>query len=203
MVTFETTSKGKPMVRDSNNYTYVANTSFTEVKYWKYSVKMCSARIRTRISSSNLIGKYNYGTSIMANEAEPVVFSYGNCNYGKCYIMANVLKLFAYKNIKNTYDRAQMSSLLIPQFYCSHNFKSIIFFGFILRLTFVQITVSREEFDNAVSELNLYVKPIGLSAIKFQYTDWMDPENSRSRARKPIPTFTSHSTGMVFVLTFN
>ena len=95
MVTFETTSKGKPMVRDSNNYTYVANTSFTEVKYWKYSVKMCSARIRTRISSSNLIGKYNYGKGIMANEAEPGDFSYGNCNYGKCYIMANVLKLFA------------------------------------------------------------------------------------------------------------
>ena len=39
-MTFETTSKGKPMVRDSNNYTYVANTSSTEVKYWKYSVKM-------------------------------------------------------------------------------------------------------------------------------------------------------------------
>ena len=86
-------------------------------------------------------GKYNYGKGIMANEAEPGDFSYGNCNYGKCYIMANVLKLFAYKNIKNTYDRAQMSSLLIPQFYCSHNFKSIIFFfevfGFILHLTFV------------------------------------------------------------------
>ena len=32
LVTIETTSKGKPMVRDSNNYTYVANTSFTEVK---------------------------------------------------------------------------------------------------------------------------------------------------------------------------
>jgi len=49
LVTFETTSKGYPMVRDSNNYTYVANVSSTEVKYWKCSVKMCSARIRTRI----------------------------------------------------------------------------------------------------------------------------------------------------------
>ena len=74
-------------------------------------------------------------------------------------------------------------------------FKNIVFlevFRFILRWTFVQITVSRDEFDNAVSELNLYVKPIGLSAIKFQYTDWMDPENSRSRARKPVQTFTSN-----------
>ena len=42
LVTFETTSKGKPMGRDSNYYTYVANASFTEVKYWKCSVKMCS-----------------------------------------------------------------------------------------------------------------------------------------------------------------
>ena len=41
LVTFETTSKGKPMVRDSNNYTYVANALSTEVKYWKCSVKMC------------------------------------------------------------------------------------------------------------------------------------------------------------------
>ena len=32
LVTFETISKGKLMVRDSNNYTYVANTSLTEVK---------------------------------------------------------------------------------------------------------------------------------------------------------------------------
>ena len=39
LVTFETTTS-KPMVRDSNNYTYVANTSFTEVKYWKCSIKM-------------------------------------------------------------------------------------------------------------------------------------------------------------------
>ena len=31
LVTFETTSKGKPMVRDNNNYTYVANASSTEV----------------------------------------------------------------------------------------------------------------------------------------------------------------------------
>ena len=48
-MTFEITSKGKPMVRDSYIYTYVANTSFTLMKYWKCSVKMCSARIRTRI----------------------------------------------------------------------------------------------------------------------------------------------------------
>ena len=55
-MTFETTSKGKPMVRETNNYTYVAIASSTEVKYWKCLVKFCSARIRTRISSSNLIG---------------------------------------------------------------------------------------------------------------------------------------------------
>ena len=42
--------------QNTNNYTYVANASSTEVKYWKCLVKLCSARIRTRISSSNLIG---------------------------------------------------------------------------------------------------------------------------------------------------
>ena len=47
LVTFDTTCKGKPMGRDSNNYTIVANTSSTEVKYWKCLAKMCSARIRT------------------------------------------------------------------------------------------------------------------------------------------------------------
>jgi len=56
LVTFEITGKGKPMVWDSNNYTYVAKASSTAVKYWKCLIKMCSARIRTRISSSNLIG---------------------------------------------------------------------------------------------------------------------------------------------------
>ena len=45
LVTFEATSIGEPMVQDSNNYTYVANASSTEVKYWKRLVKMCSARI--------------------------------------------------------------------------------------------------------------------------------------------------------------
>ena len=32
-------------------------------------------------------------------------------------------------------------------------------------------------FDKAVIELNKYVKPVGLSAIKFTYTNWMDPDN--------------------------
>jgi len=59
LVNFETTSKGKPIGRDSsNNYTYVANASSTEVKYWKCSVKMYSARIRTRIQTVSELDLY-------------------------------------------------------------------------------------------------------------------------------------------------
>ena len=38
-MTFETTSKGKPMIRDGKNYTYVANASSTGVKYWNVRLK--------------------------------------------------------------------------------------------------------------------------------------------------------------------
>ena len=55
-MTFETTSKGKPMVREINSDTFVANSFSTDVNNWTCSVKTCSARIGTRISSSNLIG---------------------------------------------------------------------------------------------------------------------------------------------------
>ena len=39
-------------------------------------------------------------------------------------------------------------------------------------------------YDLAVEEVNMYVKPVGLSAIKFLYTDWMDPDDSRNNARE-------------------
>ena len=55
-MTFVTSSKGRPMAKDDNNFTYVANASSGNIKYWKCSVKTCSARIRTRISSSKLVG---------------------------------------------------------------------------------------------------------------------------------------------------
>jgi hypothetical protein len=38
-----------------------------------------------------------------------------------------------------------------------------------------------------VAEVNIYVKPMGLAAIKFMYTDWMDPASSRSNARQVLP----------------
>ena len=46
-----------------------------------------------------------------------------------------------------------------------------------------QIVIDPETFEKAVGEVNMYVKPMGLAAIKFMYTDWMDPASSRSNAR--------------------
>ncbi len=50
-----------------------------------------------------------------------------------------------------------------------------------------QISIDPETFDKAVAEVNIYVKPMGLAAIKFMYTDWMDPASSRSNARQVLP----------------
>jgi len=52
----------------------------------------------------------------------------------------------------------------------------------ILTLT-ENITVTPEIYDGAVREVNPFVKPVGLSAIKYAYTDWMDPQDSRNNAR--------------------
>jgi hypothetical protein len=40
------------------------------------------------------------------------------------------------------------------------------------------ISITREEFVHSVKELNLFVNPVGLHAIEYEYTDWMDPDNS-------------------------
>lgn len=40
------------------------------------------------------------------------------------------------------------------------------------------ISVTRAEFSRYVKELNPYVSPLGLEAISYEYTDWMDPNNS-------------------------
>ena len=42
--------------------------------------------------------------------------------------------------------------------------------------------VSRKDFESSVSELNLWVSPVGKESIKFEYTDWLiplDPRNNR------------------------
>ena len=72
LVNFETPSKGKPMVRDSNNYTYVANTSFTEVKYLKCGqLEFEKKYINVCLFKPNLI--LNMASLILAK-----------CNYDKC-----------------------------------------------------------------------------------------------------------------------
>lgn len=38
--------------------------------------------------------------------------------------------------------------------------------------------MSREEYVDAVKELNLFVSPVGLHAISYEYTNWLDPDNS-------------------------
>ena len=39
------------------------------------------------------------------------------------------------------------------------------------------VYVNRSDFIRSVSELNLYVSPIGKEAIIFEYTDWLEPKN--------------------------
>lgn len=42
------------------------------------------------------------------------------------------------------------------------------------------VLLNKRQFDQAVQEVNGPVKPVGLSAIKFMYTDWMNPMSTRS-----------------------
>ena len=44
----------------------------------------------------------------------------------------------------------------------------------------LQITISAEEYDKSVAEVNHRVKPIGLAGIKFVYTDWMAPDTQHN-----------------------
>ena len=40
------------------------------------------------------------------------------------------------------------------------------------------ISITRKQFVDSVKELNFFVSPVGLAAIEYEYTDWMDPDNS-------------------------
>ena len=42
------------------------------------------------------------------------------------------------------------------------------------------ISLSRPEFELAIKELNPFVSPIGLHAIEYEYTWWMDPDDQKS-----------------------
>lgn len=42
------------------------------------------------------------------------------------------------------------------------------------------VTVTREEFLQAVKELNPYINNVARQAIIFEYTDWVEPENNNS-----------------------
>ena len=39
------------------------------------------------------------------------------------------------------------------------------------------ISISRKQFKNSVTELNPFVSPVGLHAIIYEYTWWMDIDN--------------------------
>ena len=45
-----------------------------------------------------------------------------------------------------------------------------------------QLTISERDWDQAVQAVNPSVRPVGLAAVKFLYTDWLDPANSSRRA---------------------
>ena len=38
--------------------------------------------------------------------------------------------------------------------------------------------MSRAQFSQSVKEVNLFVNPVGLSAIEYEYTDWLEPKDS-------------------------
>ena len=40
-----------------------------------------------------------------------------------------------------------------------------------------KINITRPQFKAAVAELNMYVNPLGIHAILYEYTWWMDPQN--------------------------
>ena len=41
------------------------------------------------------------------------------------------------------------------------------------------VFVSRKQFEESVPQLNLWVAPVGVEAIKFEYTDWINPLDER------------------------
>ena len=57
MLSFSSTStRGKTLVRDINNYEYKLNTTSKTTKYWICREKGCKARIQTKISTNDHIG---------------------------------------------------------------------------------------------------------------------------------------------------
>ena len=43
-----------------------------------------------------------------------------------------------------------------------------------------KISITRQQFKEAVTELNPFVSPVGIHAIIYEYTWWMDPGNQTS-----------------------
>ena len=39
------------------------------------------------------------------------------------------------------------------------------------------ISITRQQFKDAITELNPFVSPVGLHAIIYEYTEWMDPND--------------------------
>ena len=40
--------------------------------------------------------------------------------------------------------------------------------------------MSRSDFERSVKELNPYVPPVGLHAIEYEYTSWLNPNDTAS-----------------------
>jgi hypothetical protein len=51
------------------------------------------------------------------------------------------------------------------------------------------VSISKEQYESAVAEINLYVKHMGLAAIKYMYTNWTEPYAPKNIARN---TFVSY-----------
>ena len=43
-----------------------------------------------------------------------------------------------------------------------------------------EIRITRSQFETSIKELNLFVKDVGVEAITYEYTSWLDPNDTKS-----------------------
>ena len=93
-------------------------------------------------------------------------FSGTNLNEGMYFVLYYLTDIFKKKvsNVKTGRKKIQCiwSTTWDPNFY--------FFFQ-------ENISISRKQFKDSVTELNPFVSPVGLHAIIYEYTWWMDPSN--------------------------
>ena len=73
-IRFESTSRGKQCIFDVNNYKYRFNNSSIKVNNWICVAKTCKARLRTRISTDNLLNEnlpeHDHGNNLLKDSTQ-------------------------------------------------------------------------------------------------------------------------------------